>query len=322
MKIWNKKNICPYALRDSFESGATLGDLAKQHNCAPVTIKRKLRSIGVDTSIHNNSEIAKQRQRDKVCTKTSILTKDFLYKKLIMENLDTKTLSEQLGIHYSVIRARSKKFGIKKNKDQLVGAWQSRYKEKNGYFHPTQDPKHSHKYCHALNHVKYKAKSDHKYLFKSIIELTYALWLDYNNRDWNYKAIRVPYIDHITGKRRIYVVDFNMDNEWIEVKPQESMIPHDKRLYAERLAHMEGCKFRGIYKDELKACWGLLESEYRVKHYDFIRNPPKKNSKQVSYYFKDNKEMQKFKLNGYRIHFKKQLASNVHKLVLRREKLF
>lgn len=318
MKIWNKKNLDLNELRIKFLSGTvTLGDLARQYNCAVVTIKRKLRSIGVDTSLHNHSTLARERHRRKVCAKTAILTKDFLHRKLIIENLDTKTLSEQLGVHYSVIRARAQSMGIKKSTDQLVGAWQSRYLEKHGYHHPTQDPRHKTKYSKALNRVRYLSKSSEEFYFKSIMELSFALYLDRRDIGWDYERVRVPYVHHITGKRRIYVVDFATKEEWIEVKPNERMIPNDKRLFALRAAERQDCFFRGVSKDELDEGWRLVISGYRSDFYDFIRAKPRQGRKQVTYYFKDSTELKKFSLDGYRVHHRKEIAPHIHKLVLR-----
>jgi hypothetical protein len=318
MKIWNQKDLDLTELRRRFLSGTvTLGDLAKQYNCAVVTIKRKLRSLGVDTSLHNHSPLAKARHRQKVCAKTEILTEDFLRRKLIMENLDTKTLSEQLGVHYSVIRARAQAAGIRKSTDQLVGAWQSRYLEKHGCLHPSQDPRHKSKYSNTMNRARYLAKSSNEYYFKSIMELSFALYLDYNSMVWDYEKVRVPYVHHITGKSKVYTVDFVAEQEWIEVKPHEHMIPSDKRLFAMRAAERTGCRFRGVSKDELDQSWELIVSGYRADHYDFIRSTPRRDRKQITYYFKDSTEMAKFNVHGYKVHHRKEIAPHIHKLVLR-----
>jgi len=317
--IWNKINFDLEKLKNEFISGSTLKDLATQYNCSIATIKRKLQLISVDTSIYNNSRTAKERHRQKVCDKTKILSKDFLYQKYIQENLDTKTLSEQLGIHYSVIRQRIQAYKLKKSHNQLVGAWQARYKEKHGVLHPSQDPNHKHKYSKSLNKVRYKSKSDKNYIFKSIRELSYALYMDQSEIIWDYETERVNYIHHFTGKPGVYIIDFITEDTWIEVKPHNSMIPHDKRLYAERKASAEGKKFRGLLSHEVEESWKLVLSGYRSENYNFIHRKPRRDRKQITYYFKNKEEMEKFSLNGFKSHHRKEIAPHMYKLVLRKE---
>ena len=314
MKIWNTINIPKDQLITDYKSGCTLGELAAKHGCSNVTVKRKLRSFGVDTSLHNGSEVAKRRHREAVSC--PLLTKDYLTAKYLNENLDSKTIAEELGIHYSTVRKYLRIYELRKSSDQLVGAWQSRYKAKHGVIHPSQ---HRDLYARSLNRVQYYSAQGQEFKFKSILELTFALLLDKNEIDWDYEAERVPYLNHITGKQRYYCVDFVTAEEWIEVKPDEKMIPNDKRLYAEASARRQSKLFRGCTAEERHYGWWLLVSGFRHEHYDFIRYSPKTKAKQISYYFKTLKELTDFKLPvGFKYHFRKCLAPWIFKLVLRR----
>ena len=199
-----------------------------------------------------------------------------------------------------------------------VDAWQTRYKEKNGCLHPSQDPRHQAKYKRSASRVIYEAVSGQIFSFRSIMELSFALVLDHDGIRWTYESERIRYVDHITGRRRYYLIDFVTDDCWIEVKPNEKMIPSDKRLYAGRAAQRVGKKFRGVSREELDKGWMLICDGYRLAFYDFIRRKPRSNRKQITYYFKDKEELGCFELRGFCFHHRKQLAPHLHKLVMRR----
>jgi hypothetical protein len=316
MQIWNEINIQKDKLKDEFLSGKTLSDLAEEYHCSAVTIKRKLKSIGVDTSIHNHSQIAIQKHRNKVCKDTKELTKEFLHKAYIQENKDTKTIAEELGIHYSSVRKYVQLYKLQKNNDQLVGAWQSRYKAKHGCIHPSQ---HRSVYSRSLNKVRYVSISGKEYYFKSMMELTIALLLDYSDKTWDYEVMRIPYMNHITGKKSYYLIDFTTDKEWIEVKPAESMIPSDKRLYADAAAKKIGFTFRGCTDVERAKGWELLLSGFKSEAYSFVHQTPSSSCKQITYYFKSMNDLETYTYpNGFKYHYRACVAPTIFKLVLRR----
>lgn len=316
MRIWNEIDIQKDKLKNEFLSGRTLRDLAVFHSCSLATIKRKLRSINVDTSIYNNSELAARRHRNKVCKNTSKLTKELLTRLYIQENKDTKTIAEELGIHYSSVRKYVQLYELRKSPDQLVGAWQSRYKAKHGYVHPSQ---HRNFYSRSLNKVRYLSASGKEYYFKSIMELTIAIYLDYSKKKWDYEVSRIQYINHITGKSSYYLIDFTTDYEWIEVKPNESMIPTDKRLYADAAAAKVGCVFRGCTDQERSSGWELLLLGFRSEAYSFIHKNPSMSCRQVTYYFKSMDDLNNFVYpDGFKYHYRTCVAPTIFKLVLRR----
>jgi hypothetical protein len=151
------------------------------------------------------------------------------------------------------------------------------------------------------------------------MELTIALFLDSIGTKWDYEIKRVPYMNHITGKRSYYLIDFITDKEWIEVKPAESMIPSDKRLYASAAAKQAGAIFRGCTDIERSKGWELLLNGYRSSEYSFIHQTPSKSCKQISYYFKTQRDLELFKYpNGFKYHYRSCVAPTIFKLVLRR----
>jgi hypothetical protein len=315
MIIWNVIDIPKDELVDRFNNGKTLSDLAEYYRCSQVTIKRKLRSAGINTSRYNHSDIAKIKHRKKVCAKSDVLTKKYLVDEYINKNFDTKSIAEKIGVHYSTVRKYVQQFGLIKSNDQLVGAWQSRYLEKHGYVHPSQ---HTNKYSRSVNKVKFQMLNGPIIYLKSIMELTYTLYLDQAGVNWTYESERIKYVDHISGKQRTYTIDFTLKDEWVEVKPSYVVMPTDKRLYAEREAEKRGKKFRLISDVERIKGWELLLNGYAKERYEFIRARPRTDIKQVTYYFKSYDELKNYTIDGFKYLYSKCLAPTLYKLVLRK----
>lgn len=291
-RIHNKIEIAVDELIEYFKSH-TLDDCALKYNCSAVTIKRKLRAAGVDTSIHNHSDLAVAKYRSTVKVVPSEEELRGLY---IDKNLDTKTIAEHFGLHYTTIRVRVSKF--KKSREMVQRSMMDRHFRKHGIRHPAQRPDVLKKTSMSLNSVKYRG-----YYFKSLTELAYALLLDSKNKEWYYEEMHIPYTDMITGKRRIYVIDFTVCGdivEWIEVKPNNDMIPDDKRIYASRRAEEAKCVYRGLYDDERTESWNLVVSGYNFEEIEFIQKTPRSYQNKITYYFKDKDTATKFILQGWK----------------------
>lgn len=277
----------------------TLKQCAQKFGCAPVTIKRHLKAAGIDTSIHNHSDLARQAylatQKD-----TSKLTREFLYNEYMIFNKDAKTIAEENGFHFNTVRSRIRGFGIHKSSRQVSISMQLRYQKKTGYRHPG---------CHPDNLRKvFKARSRYHYkghLFKSLHELTYALLIDHDTtvQNWDYELICVPYIDRLTGKHRTYYIDFSIQraagDEWIEVKPQDRMIPEDKYLYASAAANKAGARFRGITGPERDQAFELLKSGYNSEHIEFVNPGRLRPETTYTLWFKDTDGVDRIQHDHY-----------------------
>ena len=160
--------------------------------------------------------------------------------------------------------------------------------------------------------------------FNSLTEFGYALLLNKLSREWYYKEMRIPYVDMMNGKRRTYVIDFTVVNgdivEWIEIKPNNQMIPNDKRIYAERRAEECGITYRGLYDDERKELWELIYNGYSFDKVEFIHSTPRSTNSKVTYYFKSEQEAASFELEGWRQLTKPTNRGALWKKTLVREK--
>lgn len=275
----------------------SLSECAFKFGCSLSTIKRKLKTAGVNTAIHNHSQFAK----NKAFTINSKIkpSPDEIYSLYIEDNLDAKSIAELYGLHYNTIRSYIKKLGLQKSLKLIAKSMENRHLAKHGVRHPSQRPDVIKKTSVSLNKVAYRG---HK--FKSITELGYALYLDNRGLEWYYEEMHIPYVDMLTGKRRIYVIDFTVvDNDkisWIEIKPDNAMIPEDKRVYASRRAEEAGVIFRGISEYERNELWKLIIDGYNFEEVEFIQRTPRSTSTKITYYFKSEQAAVDFNLDGWR----------------------
>lgn len=296
INIHNKINIDLDRLKEYFLDNHTLKDCADYFNCSKITIKRKLKSVGIDTSIYNNSDIAKSKFIDK-CSVPKPSDEDLKYM-MVDRNLDSKTIAELYGVHFNTIRKQARNIGIKKSASMISKSMMSRHHRLHGCSHPSQRPDVISKTRKSSQKVSYKGHN-----FRSLHELSYALFLDSLGIKWTYEEMRIPYIDMLSGKHRIYVIDFtifdNNDVWWIEVKPNENMIPEDKRIYASRRADESGVYYRGTTYLERQLGWSLLISGYQSNNIRFTITKPRKSAKKITYYFKDLKSANSFEIHGW-----------------------
>jgi len=296
--IHNKIYINIDDLKEYFKEH-TLKECSLKYKCSPVTIKRKLRSVDVDTSIHNHSKLSAKKSAEASINGKNKPTEEELYSLLVEKNLDSKTIAEMYGLHYNTIRSMARKQGIKKSHADIAKSMQNRHMLKHGVMHPAQRPDVIAKTSISLNKVKYN-----NICFKSLTEFGYALLLNKMNKEWYYEEMRIPYVDMMTGKRRIYVIDFTVVSdekiEWIEIKPNNKMIPEDKRIYAERRAEEANVEYRGIDLEEREDLWKLIVDGYDFDNVEFLHRTPRSTSSKITYYFKNQNDAVDYKLDGWR----------------------
>lgn len=315
-RIANKKLLPEEELKEYFLTHS-LKECAQKYNCAAVTIKRILRKMGVDTSIHNHSELAKHRYND-----SSLINKPtneqlrILY---IDQNLDSKTIAEMYKLHYQTIRRMIQTCGYRKSRESIAASMSNRHYLKYGTKHPAQRNDVRKKTSMCYHKAFYKET-----YFKSITELGYALYLDQQNIKWHYEEMLIPYIDMITGQRRIYAVDFTIElNDqihWVEVRPNNEMIPDDKRIYASRRAEEADVIFRGLTEIEREGLWSCINNGYHFEQVEFMYRAPRPSSKKITYYFKSKSDVDAFNMDGWRELDKPSNMGALWKKILVREK--
>ena len=320
--IHNKLNLDRDVVIEYFQSGHPLADCAEHFKCSAITIKRKLKSWGVDTSIYNHSDISVKRSRAASMKGKTELSDAEIISLYIDNNLDTKTIAEMTGLHYQTIRMRVHKLRLQKDRKKVAQSMMSRYRSQHGYGHPAQHPDTLKKTRRSTIRISYINISSAEYTFRSLHELSYALYLDSRNDDWTYEEMRVPYVDMLTGKHRIYIIDFTIIGDviqWVEVKPNELMIPEDKRIYAERMAEEAGIIYRGTTKDERTAGWQLLTSGYRLADIHFLYPKPRKDQNKITYWFKSESDANDFIMAGWKTWTKTTKEGVVYKKVMVRQ---
>jgi len=319
-RIHNKIELDKNTVITYFLAGHPLPDCAKQFGCSQQTIKRKLRSWGIDTSIYNHSDVAAQRSRDS--HGKMIPSDDQIRLLYIDQNLDTKTIAEAAGLHYQTIRTRIQRMGLKKSRNKVVQSMMSRYMLKHGYHHPAQHPDTLKKTRRSTIRIKYTSKCGLECTFRSLHELSYALYLDTQNVEWMYEEMRILYVDMLTGKHRTYIIDFTIlgeQIEWVEVKPNELMIPEDKRIYAERRAEEAGVLYRGTTADERSQGWRLLLSGCRFQYIKFLYPLPRRDQNKITYWFKSELEADAFTIPGWRLFTKITKEGCIYKKTMVRQ---
>lgn len=293
-RIANKIDIPIQELVEYFKTHS-LKDCAVEYNCSQITIKRKLRSAGHDTSIHNHSDLAKRKYSETVKEKPN---DDIIRKLYIEDNLDTKTIAEMWGLHFNTVRNIVRRLGLTKTREKVSSSMMQRHLLKHGVKHPAQRPEVIKKTSISLNKVSYRGNC-----FKSITELGFALYLDKNGVEWHYEEMRIPYVDMLNGKQRIYVIDFTVvdgdDIHWIEIKPNNEMIPDDKRIYASRRAEEAGVIYRGLTDLERKTLWETIDEGFNFNEVEFLYRTPRSISTKITYYFKTEAEALEFQLDGW-----------------------
>lgn len=160
--------------------------------------------------------------------------------------------------------------------------------------------------------------------FNSLTEFGYALLLSKLGKEWYYREMRIPYVDMMNGKRRIYIIDFTVVDddivEWIEIKPNNKMIPNDKRIYAERRAEECGITYRGLYDNEINESFDLIHDGHDFDRVEFVHSTPRSTNSKVTYYFKSEQEAVSFELEGWRQFTKPTNRGALWKKTLVREK--
>lgn len=294
-RIANKIDIPTAELAEYFQTHS-LKDCATKYNCSAATIKRKLKNAGYDTSIHNHSNLAKERYAETVKNKPDDDTVRELY---IEDNLDTKTIAEIYGLHFNTIRNIIRRLGLRKTREQINSSMVQRHLLKHGVKYPAQRPDVIKRTSASLNKARYKDNC-----FKSITELGFALYLDKNRIEWYYEEMRIPYVDMLEGKQRIYVIDFTLidgdDVSWVEVKPDNKMIPDDKRIYASRRAEEADITYRGLTDTEREGLWNCIYEGYGFDQVEFLHRTPRSVSTKITHYFKSENEALNFQLDGWR----------------------
>jgi len=263
--------------------------------CAEVTIKRKLRAYGVDTNKHNNknSEVMQQAHSNGRLLNISREELEELY---IQRNLDTKTIAEMYNVCFNTVRKMVRRCGLRKTAKDVNRSMISKHIREHGIRHPSQRPDVLAKTRSSASRVKYE-KDDGKLLFfRSLHELSFALLCDKRGCEWYYEDMVIPYVDMMNGKHKAYIIDFTVIDgervEWIEVKPKESMIPLDKRIYAERRAQDAGVIYRGLDRSEIEEGYGLFLSGYNQERIFFHLNENLRQTlKEKTFWFKRDQEI-------------------------------
>lgn len=314
--IHNKLDLDLDELTKYFRNDNTIGDCAKKFNCSKVTIKRKLRSVGVDTSIYNHSEIAKSKSA--VANNVSLPSDDDLKYMLIDRNLDTKTVADLCGVHFNTIRKNARRIGIKKSPKDVSRSMMSRHHRIHGCSHPSQRADVLIKTRRSQVRINYTDILNRQISFRSFMEFEYALYLDYLRCEWYYEEMRVPYVDMLTGKHRMYTIDFTIVSGnnvyWIEVKPNNNMIPNDKRIYASRRAEEAGVQYRGLLDLERVQLRSVFDSGFRIEKYEYINNTPSKSAKSITRWFKNQEVMNHYRLSGWKRHSDKKINGHLYSL--------
>lgn len=310
--IANKKNLDIDRLRQFFETH-TLEECGREFGCSPTTIKRHLRGAGIDTSIHNHSALAKGRSA--AARRTYFLSDDELRRLFIDENLDTKTIAEMQNpkVHFNVVRAHVRRLGLKKSRKLVARSMSSRHIRNHGCRHPAQRPDVITKTRSSGAKVKFTDRMGRGLTFRSLYEFGYALLLENLGAEWYYEEMTVPYVDALSGKHRSYTIDFTVVRgdtvEWVEVKPNEKMIPEDKRVYASRRAEEAGVIYRGLTVEEREKSKELLFGP--LSGVEFTRPKPRASASKITYYFLTESAAVEYTLTGWRGQTPRQLGENL-----------
>lgn len=188
-----------------------------------------------------------------------MISKDELTYLYITENLDADDVATHLGCHKSTVYNYLKKYNIKKDDKNI---WLARLL-KSGH-------------RHVGNYIYQSLKSPAGEVRLNLKQLKYALYLDSNDdvESWDFKLIKIPYMDLIDNKMKMFFIDFSVQSYigdwWVELKKHNSMRPLTKRLYAMHAASNAGIKFRGLYDYELDEMERLYKSNYRHSMIKYI----------------------------------------------------
>lgn len=313
-RIANKIDLPITEVAEYFEAHS-LKECASKYSCSPVTIKRKLRDAGYNTSIHNHSQLATERY---VATLKEKPTDEVVKQLYLGDNLDTKTIAESYGLHFNTIRSIVRRLKLKKSSKQVSASMMQRHLLKHGVKYPAQRPDVLKKTSISLNKASYRGNH-----FKSITELGFALYLDKIGIEWYYEEMRIPYVDMLEGKQRIYIIDFTIVEgdkvSWVEIKPNNQMIPTDKRIYASRRAEEAGTTYRGLTEQERESLWEAIFEGFNFDEVEFLHRTPRSSSTKITYYFKSKDKANNFTLDGWRLLTKPTNRGALWKKIITRE---
>lgn len=283
--IHNKKSIDGPQLIEYYKTH-TLEECAVLFKCAKVTIKRTLRKLGIDTNTHclkGSKILAKSGEKR---AKLGELTKDTLTQLYITNNFDTITIAEMYSACKSSIRKLIRKYALSKSRKAVANSMSARHYLKHSMRWPAQRPEIIKKTLKSSTRVTL-AVDEKQYHFKSLHELCFALLCHNNGHEYRYEEMIIPYVDMLTGKHRVYVIDFivSIDDKmhWVEIKPCSDMIPSDKRIYAERRAEETGAIYRGNNREEIVEGFNLFKSGYMSDSITFITPKRLGKTKQTLY---------------------------------------
>jgi hypothetical protein len=223
------------------------------------------------------------------------------------------------GLHFQTIRKRIQQLKIKKDARQVSKSQAIRHQHLHGCRFPAQRIDVIQKTRKSTTKAVYTDAKQRIIEFRSLHELCFALLLDKKELEWHYEEMSVPYVDMMSGKHRMYIIDFTVVDadlvQWVEVKPNNDMIPTDKRIFAERRAQAAGIKYRGLYNAEKEEGWTLFLSGYGSV--EFKLRSPGKNQKKITYWFKDKSEISEAVPVGWEV-AKIEEAGRYYKAVLRK----
>lgn len=102
----------------------------------------------------------------------------------------------------------------------------------------------------------YLLYNSHKYMLRSTYEFIYAIYLVYNNIDFEFESVRVQAIrDNRYGKT--FLSDFKCDNTIIEIKG----IPSGKDVYIKESFESAGYEFKELFVDDILSYKQYLEEQ-------------------------------------------------------------
>jgi hypothetical protein len=313
--IIDKNQLVSYFVNHS------LKECAIAFGCSEITIKRKLRGFGIDTSIHNHSPLAYLKSTNRILNKPSDEDIIDLY---INQNLDTKSIAERYNVCFNTVRKWVRSLKLRKNAKDVYLSMSARHFKKYGIVHPAQREDVINKTRSSSAIIMYTSLNGTNYNFKSLHELSYALLLDHVGLEWHYGEMKIQYVDNITSKWRIYTIDFTVVNkdkvEWVEVKHKNQAIWSDRRIYASRRAEDSGTIYRIITDKERDDGWELLKSGYRKDLIKFKMPSIRSYSKQINVCFNSIDMADSFNIPfGWRKHTLVKHSDNLLILKLRKK---
>ncbi len=101
----------------------------------------------------------------------------------------------------------------------------------------------------------YITYNDRKIMLRSTYEFIYALYLLYNNIDFEYETVRVPVVTDYKYSKT-FISDFKIGNKIIEIKGYwSSKVGHAKKAF-----ESAGYEYEVKYKEDIQVCYNYLKS--------------------------------------------------------------